>query len=211
MAKSRLNILISAGPTVEPLDPVRYMSNRSSGKMGYALAEAALAERHKVTLVSGPTNLPEPKCKVLQVQTAREMREAMLKAYDKADVVFMAAAVADYRPFRVPLKKIKKKLPLLSMVLIKNPDILKELGRRKKDQVLVGFAAETHDWVKNAKKKINDKKLDWIVLNDVSRSDIGFESQKNEVHLINAQGDETLYKKQAKTALAKKILKRVSK
>lgn len=206
----QLTILISAGPTIEPLDPVRYLSNRSSGKMGYALAEAALALGHKVILVSGPTHLEPPKgVEFFPVKTAREMKDQMDQVFEHVDLVFKAAAVADYRPFRVPTQKMKKKSPLLSLFLLKNPDILKGLGRKKTHQVLVGFAAETENGVRHALKKMRDKNLDWIVLNDVSRTDIGFESEQNEVMLLGKDEQQFLIPKQEKQQIAKQILQHV--
>lgn len=212
MAKAKKTILISAGPTIELLDPVRYLSNRSSGKMGYSLAEVALDMGYKVILISGPSALKPPKgCEFVPVETAREMQAAMLKYFPKADITFKAAAVADYRPWRVPTRKMKKKLPVLSLFLVKNPDILKLLGKKKKPgQTLVGFAAETHNGLKHARQKMEDKNLDWIVLNDVSRSDIGFESDKNEVVLLSKFGDEHRFKKQSKVSIAKKIFKKIA-
>ncbi len=208
MAAKRLQILITAGPTLEPIDPVRFLSNRSSGKMGYALAEVALRMGHKVVLVSGPTAHPKPiGCEFVAVKTAKDMLVALKRHFSKCDVLLMAAAVADYRPQTIKTQKIKKTQATLTLKLIKNPDLLKMMAAQKRaDQTVVGFAAETNDLVKNAHKKLRAKKLDWIVLNDVSRADIGFESDSNEVLLLSAHGASCKISKQNKKRVAQKIL-----
>lgn len=207
--RKRLQVLISAGPTREAIDPVRYLSNHSSGKMGYALAEAAVKKGHGVTLVSGPTALTAPRgvC-LVPVTTAWEMRRALLERSQKADVIFMVAAVADYRVVKIAQQKIKKKSDTLTLTLIKNPDILSELGQHKKShQILVGFAAETHDHLSCAQKKLCTKNLDWIVLNDVANKKIGFGSDDNAVTLLNRAGEKIFFKKENKKKLAGKILR----
>lgn len=203
-------ILITAGPTLEPIDPVRYISNHSSGKMGYALAKACLRTHH-VILITGPTSIQPPLgCQVIRVQTAREMRQAVLKNFAKADIIFKVAAVADYRLKKASSKKLKKEQDTLTLELVKNPDILKELGRKKKPhQTLVGFAAETHKGVTYAKKKLKEKNLDWIVLNEISKKNQGFGSPLNEVTLIAADGRKVHIAKTQKTKIAKLILKAV--
>lgn len=213
MKKTKKTILISAGPTLEPIDPVRFISNRSSGKMGYALAVAARKHGHHVILVSGPTSLKTPKgCHFISVTTAKEMAKAMIKNFSKADVIFKVAAVADYAVKNPAKFKIKKNKKELNLTLVKNPDILKKLGKlRKKYQILVGFAAETHDVLKHAQKKLEEKNLDWIVVNDVKRKDIGFESDDNQVTLLSRDGKKIKLRKQSKLKIAGKILRQVQK
>ncbi len=183
----KLHFLITAGPTQESLDPVRYLSNHSSGKMGYALAKAALIKGHRVTLISGPTALTPPKKAVtIPVVSALEMFKAVMKTYRSADVIIKVAAVADYRPQTISKQKIKKSKDTLMLKLIKNPDILKTLGKKKKSgQLLVGFAAETHQDLAFGRAKLKEKKCDWIIVNNVGRKDIGFSSENNEVTLLS--------------------------
>ena len=184
---SGLRILVTAGATLEPLDPVRYMSNRSSGKMGYALARAASMRGAKVTLVSGPTTLKPPRDVALsRVKTAEEMRRAVLAECQQYDVVIKAAAVLDWRPKETAAHKIKKGRGVQTLELVENPDILAELGcsRGNRRCVLVGFAAETQDLVANAQEKLKKKNLDLIVVNDVSREDAGFEADTNAVKIV---------------------------
>lgn len=211
MKKTKKTILISAGPTLEAIDPVRFISNRSSGKMGYALAVACRKYGHNVILVSGPTSLKKPNgCHFIAVTTAKEMEKALIKNFSKADMIFKVAAVADYavkNPAKLKLK-IKKNKKELKLTLVKNPDILKKLGKlKKKHQILVGFAAETHDILKHAQKKLKEKNLDWIVVNNVKRKDIGFSTDENEVILISRQGQKIKLRKQNKLKIAEKILK----
>ncbi|MBR2071680.1 MAG: bifunctional phosphopantothenoylcysteine decarboxylase/phosphopantothenate--cysteine ligase CoaBC, partial [Phascolarctobacterium sp.] len=171
-----LKVLVTAAGTREPIDPVRFVGNRSSGKMGYAIAQAAAQRGAEVLLVTGPSALAIPaNVKGMKVETTNEMLEAVMEAYDKMDVVIKAAAVADYRPRDVADQKIKKKTDdALTVVMDKNPDILKELGARKAHQVLVGFAAETQNLLDNAREKIVKKNLDMIVANDVTAAGAGF-------------------------------------
>ena len=209
MAKRKLTFLITAGPTVEDIDPVRFLSNRSTGRMGFALAKAALQSGHRVILISGPTDLVPPRrCHFVPVRSARDMQQSVLRFFPQADITIKAAAVADYRPLKTHSKKIKKKAETLTLRLIKNPDILKILGKRKKKhQVLVGFAAETNDLVKNALKKVRDKNLDWIAVNNVGRSDIGFATESNELTFLSKDGSILPFVKQSKDALAKKMIR----
>jgi len=188
---SGIQMLITAGPTIEPIGPVRFISNRSSGKMGYALARAARRRGASVILVSGPTWLSPPSGVVLlRVKTAEEMRNAVLENRQGCHVVIKAAAVCDYRPKETAGHKIKKGPESVSLDLVRNRDILAELGMSKKEFpcVLVGFAAETQDLVLNAEKKLRTKHLDMIVANDVSRSDAGFGTDTNVVRIIHADG-----------------------
>lgn len=182
-------IIVTAGGTREPLDPVRYIGNRSSGKMGYALAEAARVRGATVTLISGPTRLKPPEeVAYVPVETAEEMRQAVLAEYPTADIVIKAAAVADYKPEQVALQKIKKADDTLTLVLEKNPDILLELGQHKKQQILIGFAAETESLLQNAGDKLMRKNLDMIVANDVTQAGAGFNTDTNIVKLLYRDG-----------------------
>lgn len=204
----RLRIVISAGPTQEKIDPVRYISNRSSGKMGYAIAEAARERGASVTLVSGPVSLPAPSgVRVVRVETAAEMKTAMDEAAPEADVVIMSAAVADYRAATPVDRKIKKDAEELQIGLVRTEDILAGLGKSKPaGQVLVGFAAETNDVVAYGREKLKRKNADLFVANDVSRGDIGFSADLNEVHLLYADGREVKVDKALKKRIANAIL-----
>jgi phosphopantothenoylcysteine decarboxylase/phosphopantothenate--cysteine ligase len=209
---SGLKVLVTAGPTVEPVDPVRYISNRSSGKMGYALARAARRRGAAVILVSGPVALKPPLgVKLLNVKTAREMREAVLENRPDCQVIIKAAAVSDYRPVKAFDQKMKKGPATMTIALEKNPDILAELGRTKNDfpGVLVGFAAETEDLLVNAGEKLRNKALDMIVANDVSRDDAGFETNTNIVKIIHASGQVEDLPLMTKDEVAFSVLDRV--
>jgi len=180
-------VLVTAGPTREPIDPVRYIGNRSSGKMGYALAEAALRRGARVILVSGPTSLKPPSAaELINVQTAQQMRDAVLARAPEASIIIKAAAVADYRPKNAADQKIKRQAGAsLALELEGTSDILAELGKRKSEkQILIGFAAETENVLENARKKLLTKSLDAIVVNDVSQPGIGFDSERNAVTII---------------------------
>jgi len=177
-------VLITAGPTREKIDPVRYITNRSSGRMGYALAQAALRRGARVLLVSGPVALMAPEAaEVARVETAEEMQQALLKLLPQATMVIKAAAVSDWRPKTVALQKIKRKGPM-SLDLEPTDDILAGLTRHKQGQIIVGFAAETENVLENARQKLAAKSLDAIVVNDVSREGIGFDSDRNAVTII---------------------------
>ncbi len=185
------HILITAGPTEEALDPVRFITNASSGKMGFTLAEAALSQGARVTLVSGPTALvPPEEATVIKVRSASEMETAVLDCFTTTDVVIMAAAVSDYRPVDYSSTKIKKGGEHITVELQKNPDILARLGKQKKHQLLVGFAVETENIIANASQKLRDKNLDLIVANNPLVAGAGFQSDTNEVTLINRAGEE---------------------
>ena len=182
-------LLITAGPSHEPLDPVRFISNRSSGKMGYALARVGVRRGAEVTLISGPTSLPPlPNVHLIPVKTAAEMREAVLKEFLSATAVLMAAAVADYHPEESFARKMKRGEGAIQISLKPNPDILKELGMKKDGKILVGFAAETEALVSNAQKKLRDKKLDLIVANDVTQEGSGFEVDTNVATILDRMG-----------------------
>jgi phosphopantothenoylcysteine decarboxylase / phosphopantothenate---cysteine ligase len=180
-------VLITAGPTREKIDPVRYLTNRSSGRMGYALAEAALRRGASVLLVSGPTSLTPPgAAEVTQVESTEEMRDAVLKLLPQASIVIKTAAVSDYRPKAAAGQKIKRKGPM-SLELEATPDILKELSLKKNTQLVIGFAAETENVLENARQKLVGKNLDAIVVNDVSREGVGFDSDRNAVTIITRE------------------------
>ena len=184
------NILITAGPTVERIDPIRFITNRSTGKMGYAIAEAAVKRGANVTLVTGPTNITPPaKANVVPICSAVDMYEAVKSHMDTQHIIIKSAAVADYRPETVNDQKIKKKDGDMSIKLVRNPDILLELGKMKGDKVLVGFAAETNNVEEYAKCKVERKNLDFIVANDVTAKDAGFGTDTNIVKLIDKYGD----------------------
>jgi phosphopantothenoylcysteine decarboxylase/phosphopantothenate--cysteine ligase len=177
-------VLITAGPTREKIDPVRYITNRSSGRMGYALAEAALRRGARVLLVSGPTALTPPgAAELTQVDSAEEMRQAVLKLLPEATIIIKTAAVSDYRPKNAATQKIKRSGPI-ALELEPTADILAEISRRKHSQIVVGFAAETQNALENARKKLASKSLDAIVVNDVSREGVGFDSDRNAVTII---------------------------
>lgn len=177
-------VLITAGPTREKIDPVRYLTNRSSGRMGYALAEAALRRGARVLLVSGPTSLTPPgAAETTRVESTEEMRDAVLKLLPEATVVIKTAAVSDYRPKATSGQKIKRK-GSMTLELEATPDILKELSLKKGAQIIIGFAAETENVLENARQKLLSKNLDAIVVNDVSREGIGFDSDRNAVTII---------------------------
>lgn len=183
-------ILVTAGPTHEPIDPVRFVGNRSSGKTGYAIAEECARRGAQVTLVSGPTVLPDPfGVTTVRVETALEMESAVASVYPRADAVVATAAVADFRPERVADEKIKKGDAAGAIALVANPDILADMGARKGDRVLVGFAAETGDVIEHARGKLAAKGLDLVVANDVSIPGQGFGSDVNAVWLVDAMGE----------------------
>ena len=178
-------VLVTAGPTREKIDPVRYLTNRSSGRMGYALAEAALRRGARVLLVSGPTSLTPPgSAEVTRVESTEEMRDAVLKLLPEASIVIKTAAVSDYRPKTAASQKIKRKGPM-TLELEATPDILREISLKKGTQIVVGFAAETENVLENARQKLVSKNLDAIVVNDVSRKGVGFDSDRNAVTIIS--------------------------
>lgn len=200
-------VLVTAGPTQEEIDPVRFFSNRSSGKMGYALAEMAAARGANVTLVSGPSSLPAPHgVKVMSVRTAEEMYKAVDTQFDDMDVVIKAAAVADYRPKEILENKMKKTAGDISIEMERTQDILKSLGEKKKQQILVGFAAESENIAENAKKKIKTKQLDLIAANSIKNEGAGFQSDTNELTLYYANGKEKAIPLTTKKQAASQIL-----
>lgn len=204
-------VLITAGPTQEPLDPVRYISNRSSGKMGYALAEEAAARGAAVILVSGPVQLPEPAgVKLLKVRTAVEMRKAVMDHLAGATIIIKSAAVADYQRLDAPQQKQKKTAARLSLELDPTPDILSEVGQKKGDRLLVGFAAETENLAEEARRKLKTKNCDMLVGNLVAQEGIGFESDRNEVTLFLRTGESIPIAEAPKREIAARILDQVA-
>jgi len=204
------SVLVTAGPTREELDPVRYISNYSSGKMGYAIARAAHQRGAKVVLVSGPTFLTPPDgVELVSVVSAAQMRTAVFQALEQSTIVIKAAAVADYRPLSVSGQKLKKKDAEMFLSLEKNPDILAEIGANKQGRILVGFAAETQDLLQNATLKLRNKNLDLIVANDITQSGAGFDVDTNVVKLLHADGSIEELPQLSKVDVAHQLLDRV--
>jgi len=200
-----IRMLVSAGPTVEDIDPVRFISNRSSGKMGYALAEAAAKRAAEVLLVSGPTDLNVPSgVRRIAVRSAAEMRDAVLEVYPGMDVVIKAAAVSDYRPSKLAARKIKKGKGIGPLRLVPTDDILLILGRQKRRQILVGFAAETEDLLENARAKLKAKNLDLVVANNVARGVFG--EDRASVLMVGADGRTVSVEDESKSHIAARIL-----
>jgi phosphopantothenoylcysteine decarboxylase/phosphopantothenate--cysteine ligase len=200
-------VLITAGPTQEPLDAVRYLSNRSSGKMGYAIAEEASARGARVILVSGPVAIPEPHhVEVVHVQTAAQMFDAVMQHLEESTIIIKAAAVADYHRSDAPQHKVKKTAARMSIELDPTVDILAELGRKKGDRLLIGFAAETENLIGEARRKLESKNCDMVVANLVSQEGIGFDSNENEVVLVTRASDPVHVSRAPKKAIAARIL-----
>lgn len=203
-------ILITAGPTEEPLDPVRFITNLSSGKMGYALARVAHRHGAQVTLITGPTNLSLPSVEnIIKVRTAQEMHKAVIDNYKKSTVIIKAAAVADYRPKVLAAEKIKKDDKPRSIELERNQDIIAEIGQNKKNIVLVGFAMETKDLLANAREKLKKKNMDLIVANSLREEGAGFQTDTNKITIIDREGDVQSLPVMTKIEAAEKILERV--
>lgn len=207
-----IKITITAGPTREQIDPVRYISNNSSGKMGYALADAAIEEGAEVILISGPVSLrSNPKAKLITINSADELLNEAYKAMESSDIFISCAAVADYKPLNSHDNKIKKnKDEMLDITLTKNPDILSSISKKHPDKFIVGFAAETENVEDNAKDKLINKKLNMIIANDVSDASIGFDSDNNEVMIIT-QNKSILAKKDSKLNIARNIIDLITK
>lgn len=203
-----MRFLVTAGPTREPIDPIRYLSNRSSGKMGYALAEAALAAGHQVTLISGPVAVTAPPgAQLIPVTTGDEMHDAVHEHAAACDVFIMCAAVADYKPAQIAPRKIKKQAAPLTLELQPTRDILASLGSQPRTFLLVGFAAETNDVEANAREKLRAKNCDIIVANDVSQNDSGIESDENEVTIFFKTGAQEKISRTSKKNVAHELIK----
>ncbi|HUU49694.1 MAG TPA: bifunctional phosphopantothenoylcysteine decarboxylase/phosphopantothenate--cysteine ligase CoaBC [Nitrospinota bacterium] len=200
-------VMITAGPTQEPMDSVRFLTNLSSGKMGYALAKEAKRRGAEVILISGPTHLMKPHdIDLISIRTAEEMRKEAMDNFNNADIVIKASAVSDFRPKKSVSHKIKKESENIVLELERTPDILEEMGSKKGNKILIGFAAETENIIKNAKEKIKRKNLDLVVANDVSKKDIGFQSDLNKAFLIFRDGEIKDLPVMTKELLAKEIL-----
>jgi phosphopantothenoylcysteine decarboxylase/phosphopantothenate--cysteine ligase len=203
-------VLVTAGPTQESIDPVRFISNPSSGKMGYAVARAAEQRGAEVTLITGPTHLPDPlNITVIRVRTAEEMAQRVFEHMDDSHIIIKTAAVSDYRPKKQVSQKIKKDKEALVLELEQTQDILREIGRRKKDQILVGFAAETEDVEKNAVQKLAEKKLDYIAANIIGNPDSGFAIDTNKVTLFHRDGTKEVIPEMEKDQVAHILLDRI--
>ncbi|EGT0012478.1 bifunctional phosphopantothenoylcysteine decarboxylase/phosphopantothenate--cysteine ligase CoaBC [Clostridium perfringens] len=199
-------VVVTAGPTMVPIDPVRILTNRSSGKMGYSIAEEARDRGAEVVLISGPTSLRKPNgIKVIDIKTNEDMFNAIKNEFEDADIVIKSAAVADYKAKNYSSEKIKKTGDDLNLIFERDRDILKTLGDMKKNQILVGFAAESSNVVENAKGKLERKTLDYIVANDISKSETGFASDENKVTIISKSGEEVSLEKMSKREVAKNI------
>lgn len=205
------SIIVTAGPTVESIDPMRYITNRSTGKMGYSIAKEAIERGADVTLITGPTNLTPPQNlkKLVKIESAKDMYEAVLENLDENDVVIKSAAVADYKPKNYSNKKIKKSDDDLIIELDRNKDIAQEIGKIKNNKILVGFAAETNDLIENASLKIKKKNLDFIVANDLTKEGAGFGVDTNIVKIIDKEGNITEYPKMKKEEVANIILDKI--
>ena len=206
-----MRFVVTAGPTREAIDPVRFISNRSSGKMGYAIAEAALARGHEVTLISGPSSIAPPRgAKFISITTGDELFAAVHRAVRSCDVLVMCAAVSDYKPAASAARKMKKR-KALTLKLVPTRDILASLSSESRRYLVVGFAAETHDLKINAQKKLRAKNCDMIVANDVSRSDSGMESDMNEVVIFLRDGESEKISRASKKIIARELVKKISK
>jgi phosphopantothenoylcysteine decarboxylase/phosphopantothenate--cysteine ligase len=206
-----VRFVVTAGPTRETIDPVRFISNRSSGKMGYAIAEAALAKKHEVTLISGPASIAPPRgAKNVSIITSDELHDAVHHAIRKCDVLVMCAAVADYKPATISARKMKKRKTSVALRLVPTRDILASLPKRRR-YLVVGFAAETHDLKQNAQKKLRTKNCDAIVANDVSGSETGMESDENEVTIFFRNGESKKISRASKKIIARELVKIISK
>ena len=207
-----MRFVVTAGPTREPIDPVRFISNRSSGKMGYAIAEAALAAGYDVTLISGPASVvPPARAQLISITTSDELHEEVHRATQACDVLVMCAAVSDYKPARVEPQKMKKPRTPFALELIPTRDILASLPKENRNYLVVGFAAETHDLEMNARKKLREKHCDMIVANDVSKTDSGMESDENAVTLFFQSGESKTISRTSKKIIARELVKIISK
>jgi phosphopantothenoylcysteine synthetase/decarboxylase len=206
-----VRFVVTAGPTREAIDPVRFISNRSSGKMGYAIAEAALAAGHQVKLISGPASVGKPNgVDFISIVTSDELYQTVHGALPECDVLVMCAAVSDYKPATIEPRKMKKRPAPFDLRLIPTRDVLASLPRERRCLV-VGFAAETHDLAKNAQKKLREKNCDAIVANDVSRTDFGMESDDNAVTIFFRNGESQTISRASKKIIARELVKIISK
>jgi len=204
------HILITAGPTREPFDPVRYITNYSTGKMGYALAIAARRRGATVVLISGPSSLPVPRgLTFIPVSSAVDMRDAVMRHYKAATIIIKAAAVADYRPKVLSESKIKKQQGPLTLTLVRNPDIIAEIGKKKGNRILVGFAVETENLIENARAKLLEKNMDLIIANDVTQEGAGFASDTNIINILDRDGGQIELPMMDKITAAERILDRI--
>ncbi|HEV2843060.1 MAG TPA: phosphopantothenoylcysteine decarboxylase [Chthoniobacterales bacterium] len=207
-----MRFVVTAGPTREAIDPVRFISNRSSGKMGYAIAEAALAAGHSVTLISGPAAVTPPSgAQIISITTSDELYREVHRTVPQSDVLVMCAAVSDYKPARVEPRKMKKRNSPFALELIPTRDILASLPKEDRSYLVVGFAAETHDLKTNAQKKLREKNCDLIVANDVSQADSGMESDENAVTIFFRNGDAQIISRTSKQIIARELVKIISK
>lgn len=205
-----MKFVVTAGPTREPLDPVRFISNRSSGKMGYAVAEAAIAAGHEVTLISGPVCLEPPRdVRFVAITTSDELHDAVKLAAGDCDVLVMCAAVADYKPAKVNAHKLAKQRGRSSLELVPTIDVLTSIASGERNFLVVGFAAETHDVEERAQRKLRAKNCDVIVANDVSHSDSGMESDENEVVIFTRDGKSERIARAAKKNVARELVKKI--
>ena len=206
-----MKFVVTAGPTREPIDPIRFLSNRSSGKMGYAIAEAALEDGHEVTLISGPVNLSPPeRARFISVTTSEEMFASVQLAVGNCDVLVMCAAVSDYKPAKFSPQKLKKGITTRSLELVPTGDILSVIAHEPRSFLAVGFAAETDDVEENAQKKLRAKNCDMIIANDVSRAESGMESDVNEVEIFFRNGERKKIRRAAKKIIARELVKIIS-
>jgi len=206
-----VRFVVTAGPTREAIDPVRFICNRSSGKMGYAIAEAALAKKHEVTLISGPASIAPPRgAKNVSILTSDELHDAVHRAIRGCDVLVMCAAVADYKPAAISARKMKKRKAAFALQLVPTRDILASLPKRRR-YLVVGFAAETHALEQNARKKLLTKNCDAIVANDVSGSETGMESDENEVTIFFRNGESKKISRASKKIIARELVKIIAK
>jgi phosphopantothenoylcysteine decarboxylase/phosphopantothenate--cysteine ligase len=207
-----VRFVVTAGPTREAIDPVRFISNRSSGKMGYAIAQAALAAGHDVTLISGPASVAPPAgTQFISITTSDELHDEVHRAVRKCDVLVMCAAVSDYKPAKVEPRKPQKVKTAFALELIPTRDILASLSRDNRSYLVVGFAAETHDLETNAQKKLRAKNCDLIVANDVSQRDSGMESDENAVTIFFRNGKSKTISRRSKNIIARELVKIISK
>jgi phosphopantothenoylcysteine decarboxylase / phosphopantothenate---cysteine ligase len=207
-----VRFVVTAGPTREAIDPVRFISNRSSGKMGYAIAEAALAAGHDVQLISGLVSIAPPVgAQFISITTSDELHQEVHRAIRKCDVLVMCAAVADYKPAKIEPRKMKKRKTSFALKLIPTRDILASLPKGNREFLVVGFAAETHDLKMNARRKLLEKNCDVIVANDVSKTDFGMESDTNAVTIFLRSGESKTISRTSKKIIARKLVKIISK